>query len=225
MLTPQQRLEWEHAQEAEKEYWYGCGIDDPDGSTRRQLLVDSESQKADFIFNQMVDHFGVDPAKDWSKLKVLDVGCGPTSLVARSKFGKTRAGVDPLAYPKWVYEDYKKHGFKVFLQPFEELDTTKKFDIIIFYNALQHFANLGEVARKCREVLAKGGKIYLSEYLEVPTNHAHIHYLESAKLDGLFEGAGFEVESVNKQVRLPGLVELPGGQPIGLYIASLRMLS
>lgn len=214
-------MEWERAQEAEKEYWYSCGIDDPDGSTRRKLLVDSESQKADFIFNQMINNFGVKPAKDWSKLSILDVGCGPTSLVARAKFGKKRRGVDPLKYPAWVYEDYKKHGFEVILQPFEDLSTTKKFDIIIFYNALQHFAHLGEVARKCQDVLAKGGMIYLSEYLEVPTNHAHIHYLESAKLDGLFEGAGFDVESVNKQVRLPGLVELPGGYPISLYMARL----
>jgi len=221
-MTLAQRQEWEHAQQAEKDYWYSSGINEPADSARRQWLVDSESQKADFIFHQMTAHFGVDPAKDWSKLNVLDVGCGPASLVARAELGKTRAGVDPLDYPKWVYEEYKKHNFKVFLQPFEELKTTKKYDVIIFYNALQHFAHLGEVARKCQTVLAKNGTVFLSEYLEVPTNDAHIHYLETPKLDGLFEGAGFEVESATKPVRLPGLVELPGGQPIGLYIARLK---
>ena len=225
MLTTEQRRIWEHAQAAEKSFWYDSGINDPADSARRQWLVDSESQKADFIFHQMTSQFDVDPTKDWAKLRVLDVGCGPTSLVARSELGKTRTGVDPLEYPSWVYDNYKKHGFEVLLQPFEELKTTQKYDIIIFYNALQHFADLGEVAATCQKVLASKGTIYLSEYLEVPTNEAHIHYLETAKLNDLFTQAGFVVEATTKPVRLPGLVELPGGQPIGLYMARLHRTS
>ncbi len=222
MLSKTLLAKWQAAQIAERDYWFSFGVDDPVDSQRRQILISSETQKADFIFNEMLAHFGIDAAKDWSKLSILDVGCGPTSLVARSKLGKTRVGVDPLKYPDWVYDSYKTNNFKVYLQPFEEFQTTKKYDIIIFYNALQHFADLKSVAQKCYQHLARSGAVYLSEYLEVPTNEAHIQFLEAPKLDRLFKAAGFKVQSVKKLVRLPGLVERPNGQPIELYIARLK---
>lgn len=218
MISDEQKQIWLKAQEAEKGHWIGLWSDD---EVQRKALFDHEAQKADFIFDTMIKHFRIDPNKNWKDSNILDVGCGPASIIARAEYGKTRTGADPLKYPDWVYDDYKKHDFKVLLQPFEELDTAKKFDTIIFYNALQHFANLGQVARKCQDVLAKGGVVYLSEYLEVPTNEAHIQFLEAAKLDGLFEGAGFNVDSTVVPVRLEGLVERPGGQPIDLYLAKL----
>lgn len=218
MLQSALQAKWLKAQEAEKGHWIGLWSED---LQQRHALVQHEALKADFIFRQMTSYFGINPKKGWSKSSVLDVGCGPTSVVSRMKFGKSRAGVDPLKYPKWVYQDYKKNNFKVIMKPFEELDSNKKFDIIIFYNALQHFADLGVIARKCRQVLAQDGNIYLSEYLEVPTNEAHIQFLEEAKLDRLFKDVDFKVDSVQKPVRLAGLVERPEGQSIDLYIACL----
>ncbi len=218
MIPNEQRLIWQKAQEAEKGHWIELW---DKNVQKRQQILDHEAQKADFIFHEMASHFSINPKTDWTSASILDVGCGPTSLIARSKLGKKRTGVDPLKYPNWIYEIYQKNDFEVLLEPFEELKTYEKFDIIIFYNALQHFANLGEVARKCKNILAKNGTIYLSEYLEVPTNEAHIQFLEAARLDGIFEGAGFLVDSFKKSVRLPGLVELPGGLPISLYIARI----
>src|SRR5258706_3875672 len=123
-MSPDQRTKWQAAQVAEKGHW--IGLWDSNVQTR-QSLMDHEAQKADFIFHQMTVHFGVDPKRDWAKASVLDVGCGPASIVARSKLGKSRVGVDPLKYPDWVYAAYKRNGFEVLLQPFEDLDTTKKF--------------------------------------------------------------------------------------------------
>ncbi|HSX53024.1 MAG TPA: methyltransferase domain-containing protein [Patescibacteria group bacterium] len=220
-LSKHDREIWNKAQEAEKGHW--AWLWQGSDSLQRQDLINGEVTKGEFIFQNMIEHFHVRPAVDWSGLKVLDVGCGPLSLIARNKLGKLRAGVDPLRYPSWVYEDYKAKDFTVYEQPFEELTTIKRFDVIIFYNALQHFADLSMVAKKCRELLTNRGAIYLSEYLEVPTNEAHIQYLEASTLDKLFKSHGFNVDSASENIRLPGYVERPDGSPIGLYIAKLSL--
>ncbi len=218
-MTGDQWAQWDQAQDAEKGHW--LALWQPDGSTDRDWIVEHESQKGDFIFEELTKHFKIDPVKDWANKSVLDVGCGPVSLVARGKYGKTRTGVDPLRYPHWVYEAYSKNDFKVILEPFEEFHNPSQYDVVIFYNALQHFADLAAVARRTKEILAPGGRAYLAEYLEVPTNEAHIQYLEKTPLDKLFAAADFTVDSAVKSVRLEGLVERPGGQPIDLYLAQL----
>jgi 2-polyprenyl-3-methyl-5-hydroxy-6-metoxy-1,4-benzoquinol methylase len=223
VLSKHSRVIWDKAQEAEKGHW--AWLWQGSDSIQRQDLINGEVTKGEFIFQQMVEHFNVHPTEDWAGLKVLDVGCGPLSLIARNQLGKSRSGVDPLHYPTWVYDEYKTKDFMVYKQPFEELSTTKKFDIIIFYNALQHFADLGMVAKKCDGILAKGGEVYLAEYLEVPTNEAHIQYLEAPMLDKLFRSHGFKVDSVAESVRLPGYVERPDGSSISLYIARLNLAS
>ncbi len=212
---------WQIAQEAEKGHW--AWLWQAADSDQRRALIDNETIKGEFIFQQMIEYFKVNPKKDWSKNSVLDVGCGPISLVARNQFGKTRAGVDPLRYPSWVYEDYGQQKFKMYEVPFEQLSTKNKFDVIVFYNALQHFADLTKVAKKCYETLANNGAVYLSEYLEVPTNDAHIQFLESDTLDKLFRGVDFRVNSVVKSVRLPGYVERPDGSAIKLYLAKINL--
>jgi 2-polyprenyl-3-methyl-5-hydroxy-6-metoxy-1,4-benzoquinol methylase len=217
MLDPQSKAIWLNAQDAEKGHWAYLWQDV--NSQGRTALINNEVIKGEFIFQEMVDKFGIKPKTDWSNSKIIDVGCGPLSLVARNKLGKTREGVDPLKYPSSIYEEYESKDFKVHIEPFEELSTKDKFDIVIFYNALQHFADLDAVAKKCKEILKKNGQILLSEYLKVPVNDAHIQYLEAGELDKMFKGVGLHVESFSIPVRLPGYVERPDGSPIDLYMA------
>ncbi len=219
MLDTSKKSVWLRAQEAEKGHWAYLWQDS--SSQERIALINNEVIKGEFIFQEMADYFHINPKKDWANLKILDVGCGPLSLVARNSLGKTRVGVDPLKYPHWVYEDYEAKKFNVQLEPFEELSVLTKFDILIFYNALQHFADLDLVIAKCKSALAKGGVIFLSEYLKVPTNDAHIQYLEADKLDKLFRDSGFRVNSTTLPVRLPGFVERPDGTSIDLYVAKI----
>ncbi len=221
-LSAQQRSIWEAAQEAEKGHW--AWLWQAADSPSRLALTDNETVKAEFIFQELTDHFGIKPKTDWAKLRVLDVGCGPISLVARQRLGRTRAGVDPLRYPTWVYDHYAEQDFKVYEVPFEELEGQRRFDVIVFYNALQHFADLAASAEQCRKLLAESGTVYLSEYLRVPTNEAHIQFLEADQLDAVFRAAGFTVDSVTKPVRLPGYVERPDGSLIDLFLARLCIL-
>lgn len=210
---------WQRAQEAEQGHW--ADLWQAENSDQRNALVAGETIKGEYIFQQMLDRFRLNPDQDWRACRVLDVGCGPISLVARHGYGRSRAGVDPLNYPNWVYRDYEQQNFTVYKVPFEEFRNRTKYDVVIFYNALQHFADLEAVAQQCKKVLAKNGHVYLSEYLEVPTNEAHIQFLQADKLDELFGRHGFTVDATVLPVRLPGYVERPGGLPIDLYVARL----
>lgn len=221
-MTPQTKQTWLNAQTAEKGHW--SILWQSEDSAERIALINNETIKGQFIFDELVDHFNIDPDKDWDALRVLDVACGPLSLVARNTLGKKRVGVDPLKYPDWVYEEYAKDDFKVFLEPFEELSSKTKFDVVLFYNALQHFADLEAVAEKCKQIINKNASIYLCEYLEVPTNDAHIQFLTKDMLDKLFKDKGFSVDSERIEVILPGYVERPGGEAIGLYVAKCKLV-
>ncbi len=207
---------WEAAQIAEKSAW--VGLWQPASSPARDGLAQSEAAKGDFIFEQMAEHFKINPALDWQKRRILDVGCGPVSCIARHRLGQRRAGVDPLRYPSWVYEAYEAAQFKVAQVPFEDFATRQRFDVLTFYNALQHFDDLSAVAKVCHQVLAPGGVVYLSEYVHVPTDEAHLHELSKDLLDSKFGEAGFKMDSAVELVRLAGLVEMPGGVPIELYM-------
>lgn len=220
-ISSQDNNKWRKAQQAEKGHW--AFLWDSNDSPDRIANIDKEIIKGEFIFQELVDHFDIDPETDWAKLSILDVGCGPLSLVARNGLGNERTGVDPLKYPDWVYDTYDEQQFDIQKLPFEEMPQSRKFDVVLFYNALQHFASLENVAIKCKEILSKGGTVLLSEYLNVPTNEAHIQFLEFNKLKKLFAKAGFKVEATAVPVRLPGYVERPGGQPIDLFLARCRL--
>ncbi len=212
-------IRWKKAQAAEKRSW--IDLWQPTTSKENKKQQQDEIKKGEFIIEQMAKHFKINPKKDWKKLAVLDVACGPVSFVARYKIGEPREGVDPLRYPAWVYEAYKEQGFKAHRVQFEKLKTNRKYDIVTFYNALQHFADLPTVGRKCADVVSANGKIYVVEYVDIPPDDAHIQVLTEDGLNTLFKNAGFKVKSVVKPVRLPGLVEMGGGQPIKIYMGQL----
>jgi 2-polyprenyl-3-methyl-5-hydroxy-6-metoxy-1,4-benzoquinol methylase len=207
---------WRQAQRAEKESWKDLW---DSKASRRKAQARMEIKKQTFILKKMEEALQLDLADLCRDKSVLDVGCGPVSYVARMDSPAAKEGVDPLKYPDWVYEDYKRRGFLVHISPFEELRPSHQYDVILFYNALQHFNDLVATASKCREISAKNGKVLMAEYLEIPTDEAHIQFLTKEKLDDLLLEAGFKIASKVIKVRLPGLVEMGGGKPIKLYVA------
>lgn len=211
--------QWEAAQKAEKDCWQDLwrGLED----NKCLTLVESEITKQTFILKEMETALDISLNSFPAGSRVLDVGCGPVSYLSRMKFEGVKEGVDPLPYPDWVYEQYKKSGFHVNIVPFEEFNTENKYDIILFYNALQHFRDLEMVAFKCFQILADKGVIYLSEYLHIPCDDAHIQFLTKNLLNDIFSRCGFQVVSYVISARLPGLVEMGGGRPVDLYVAKL----
>jgi hypothetical protein len=88
--------------------------------------------------------------------RVLDVARGPVSVTSQIKGALTLEGVDPLRYPDWVYNQYERRGFHVHLCRLEDLDAGP-YDLIVGYNALQHFEDLDAATAALYRLLTRAG--------------------------------------------------------------------
>lgn len=208
---------WLIAQKTEKMHWSALW----ETNKFDNELIKSEIIKHTFLIKNFEKIFKTDISKIVKNKSILDVGCGPASYIARMKEPKNKYGVDPLEYPNWVYREYKKNQFTVYKSTFEDFKSKIKFDVILFYNALQHFRNLNETANNALDKLSKDGQVLLIEYLHIPTDKAHIQYLTKKLLDETFSSSGFVVRSKTKLIRLPGYVEMGGGMPALVYFGLL----
>lgn len=133
---------------------------------------------------------------DFQGKSVLDIGSGPTSLLLKSKNYSKAVALDPLMdrFPAWVRERYKSVGIEPLALPAEEIDPTQKFDEVLIYNVLQHTIDPELIIQKALRV---GKVVRIFEWLEVPTDDKHPHYLEAHKLDKWLGKKGM-VEPVNE---------------------------
>jgi 2-polyprenyl-3-methyl-5-hydroxy-6-metoxy-1,4-benzoquinol methylase len=152
--------------------------------------------------------------------RVLDVACGPVSVTSQMKGARTLEGVDPLRYPEWVYSQYERRGFHVHLCRLEDLDAGP-YDFILCYNALQHFEDLDAATAALFRLLTPGGRSVIVDYLEIPTDDAHLQCLTKSSMDASFARAGFVLRSEEVLERLPGYVERGGNRPIKLYLGEI----
>lgn len=210
---------WRRAQRTERQFWQALW--DGNRQSKAQLIL-SEAAKQTFILQQLEATLELDLEEELSGKSVLDIGCGPVSYVARMQIPGLREGVDPLNYPLWVYENYSVQQFKVHILPFEQFALTHSYDVVVCYNALQHFQDLRLVGTRCWDVLRKGGRVIAAEYLDIPSDPGHIHVLTEESLHHLFELAGFEVKYEVCEARLPGLVEMGGGRPVKLFLGIMN---
>lgn len=103
--------------------------------------------------------------KNVARLKILDLGCGPGEFIAElKKLGAEVWGVD---FDKGAIEIAKnKFGLKnVFDNSFEEFfnkNDLPKFDIITFFEALEHQEDPMLFIEKLKSFLKPGGKIVFS---------------------------------------------------------------
>ena len=76
---------------------------------------------------------------DLKNKSVLDVGCGPISMLLRSSNFSRAVGVDPLDYGAKVDEAYSSRGIELLKIPAEEMSfSALEFDEVWMYNVLQH---------------------------------------------------------------------------------------
>jgi glycosyltransferase involved in cell wall biosynthesis len=138
---PPPRDEWVEAQDFERHWW---GLDWAPN-------WDEELKKQEGYFRLM----GFPTDKDFGSKTILDVGCGPVSVLQRSKHGPAR-GVDPLAVADHTLKRYADADVEFLNIKAEDMPVDKTFDEVWMYNCLQHTADphaiLGKIALMGRQV-------------------------------------------------------------------------
>lgn len=108
---------------------------------------------------------------DLNQKTVLDVGCGPISLLLRCHNFKKAVGVEPLFYNEKVDKEYLNKNIQLIRIPAEEMNFNEnEFDEVWMYNVLQHTYDPEKILQKLN-TYAKCIKIF--EWLDTPPHEGH----------------------------------------------------
>jgi SAM-dependent methyltransferase len=144
-IEPQ--TEWQEAQEWERRWW---------GTERAPHWADEERKQRDYFrLMGLPLPEGKGEELDLGFTTVLDVGCGPTSVLLRSTHGLSR-GVDPITMSAETRKRYAECGVQLVGAKAEEMPLDRTFDEGWMYNCLQHTEDPEEILRRmlscCRSV-------------------------------------------------------------------------
>lgn len=133
------------------------------------------------------------PDYDLKRQRILDIGGGDYSVLLRfTNF--TGHVTDPLMdeFKSWVRQRYTDHGITFDSNKAEDLSLTG-FDVVLFYNVLQHTQDPEKIVANAR----KAGKVIRCfEWIEEPVSPGHIHTLHAKDLDTWLDGTG-KVDMLN----------------------------
>jgi glycosyltransferase involved in cell wall biosynthesis len=169
--TPVSEVEWKVAQQFEKSWW----LKNPDRWAGEKTKQEFYAEKMRFPICEDPVLRDLGAQYDFgADARILDVGCGPFSLMLRSHLG-TGVAVDPIDYGPELELAYLKRGLQRVIGPAEKLDYhDEPFDEGWCYNCLQHVMDPSVILKKltdnCRRV-----RIY--EWLNIPAHEGHPHEL------------------------------------------------
>ena len=121
---------------------------------------------------------------------VLDVGCGPLSLMFDYP-PLSGVGLDPLDFGPEREAGYATRGLSRVRVPAEEVvEWFEPLDEVWMYNCLQHVLRPGEVlARLTRWARSR---IRIFEWVEQPTSEVHLHTLRREEIAAVLWGNGWQ---------------------------------
>lgn len=129
------------------------------------------------------------PVYDFSGMRVLDVGGGPSSMLLKSTFDYGTV-VDPCVYPDWVTERYHAHGLLQIVKPAEDVlleYEPEHFDVALCYNVLQHTLDPEKI---CREMHRVAKTVRIFEWVDLAPHPGHPHELHAEELTEWLGGNG-----------------------------------
>lgn len=179
--------EWKSAQRFEKAWWLG----NPKQWANEKKKQEFYAERLDFPKMQDADQLAAGMLFDFKDAHVLDVGCGPFSLMLRSRLG-AGTGVDPIDYGPDLEQAYQTRGLQRIIGPAEKLAYDgPPFDEGWCYNCLQHVIDpaviLGHLAKHCR-------RVRLFEWLNIPAHEGHPHELRTDLFERAFPRETWEIE-------------------------------
>ena len=129
----------------------------------------NQALKAQDTYFRLMDIGG---RKDFGTSTILDIGCGPISLLQRTKHGPSRA-VDPLPMSEETLARYREAGVELLSVPAEEMPVDKKFDEVWMYNCLQFTKDPHEILKRIVSVTEPGTVVRIFEWIDGGTDPRH----------------------------------------------------
>lgn len=163
--------QWKEAQIWERNWWL----------TYRNMHND-EIIKNDYVSKMMFLHDGCPNAK------VLDIGCGPLSLLLRYPV-KEGVALDPIEYGD-LENEYKNKGIKRLIKKGEDVTIEDgEFDEVWIYNCLQHVESPTKILENA---ILVGKKVRIFEWTFIKPYKGHLHELTPTLLTEPFKNAKWE---------------------------------
>jgi glycosyltransferase involved in cell wall biosynthesis len=164
---PSKEAQWIEAQDWERSWW---GLE-------RGIRWDEEEKKqetyARLIGIQLLSTAATSLV-DGVSFAILDVGCGPVSMIQRALHTNGSRGVDPLAVSDATRQRYADHGIEFLNIKAEDMPEDRMFDEAWCYNVLQHVEDPDKILGKMVR-MAKTVRIF--EWIEMGVCPGHMHNL------------------------------------------------
>ena len=162
---------WEKAQQFETSWWGNCTSTYAE-ETKQLLYAEKMGLDAAYVEGKY-------PVYNLSGKSILDIGGGPMSILLSCTNFALSGVVDPGVYPDWVKARYEQNGISFVNIKGEDIPENARFDEVWIYNTLQHVDSPEKVIENARRV---GKLIRLFEWVEIPTNVGHPHFLTNNSL-------------------------------------------
>jgi SAM-dependent methyltransferase len=104
---------------------------------------------------------------------ILDVGCGPVSLLLRAKHGGG-LGVDPLLLSEETKAKYAAANVTLYHGKAEDFNPERRYDEGWIYNCLQHVEDPNKVMAM---LLRSVDSVRVFEWIDMPIYEGHLHTL------------------------------------------------
>lgn len=114
-----------------------------------------------------------------AKLRILDVGGGPVSMLLKVPNLAEGLVWDPLVYPDWTVQRYAAANIRVRRERGEDLNETG-WDEVWLYNCLQHTEDPERIIYNC---LRAGSTFRIFEWVDIPPHEGHPQMLTRELLD------------------------------------------
>lgn len=113
------------------------------------------------------------------KIRILDVGGGPVSMLLKTAELEEGLVVDPLRYPYWTVLRYGLKNINVKVCSGEDMNE-RGWDEVWLYNCLQHTIDPERVIQNC---LKAGKLLRVFEWLDIHPHEGHPHMLTEAGMN------------------------------------------
>jgi len=159
----------------EKNYWGNC-VNTFHEETKQKIYAR--------LMNLEVSDSFIINAQDKS---VIDIGGGPVSLLLKTINLKKGIIIDPLIYPKWVYERYTSANINYIITGGEKFPLNYEYDECWIYNCLQHTENPSQIISNVKKV---SSLLRIFEWIDIPPHEGHPHELKQKTLEDWIGAAG-----------------------------------